>query len=119
MGVRFQRHQSSTDNGLGVNAGYEHFWSPQWRTSLYGGYAATSYNSTANALLCSASFRLRTGGRFAVAEPWLQHDWNQWWVGSRTQWNVTKDFYMGLDVAYVKFESASSQGVSGGTGSPA
>ena len=38
----------------GVNAGYEHFWSPQWRTSLYGGYAQTSYNSTANALICAS-----------------------------------------------------------------
>jgi hypothetical protein len=47
-------------------------------------------------------------------------NWNQWWIGSRTQWNVTKDFYMGLDVAYVKFESAQFPGgVSGGTASPA
>ena len=38
----------------GINAGYEHFWSPQWRTSLYGGYAQTSYNSTANALICAS-----------------------------------------------------------------
>src|SRR5262249_49750888 len=37
----------------GVNAGYEHFWNPAWRTSLYGGYAATSYNGTANALVCT------------------------------------------------------------------
>ena len=25
-----------------VNAAYEHFWSPRWRTSLYGGYAGRS-----------------------------------------------------------------------------
>jgi hypothetical protein len=33
-------------------------------------------------------------------------DWNTWWVGSRTQWNITKDFYMGLDVMYSKLQSA-------------
>ena len=33
-------------------------------------------------------------------------DWKTWWVGSRTQWNVTKDFYMGLDVMYSKLQSA-------------
>ena len=33
-------------------------------------------------------------------------DWQTWWVGSRTQWNVTKDFYMGLDVMYSKMQSA-------------
>ncbi|HXZ45444.1 MAG TPA: porin, partial [Pseudolabrys sp.] len=34
-----------------VNAAYEHFWNPRWRTSLYGGYAAVTYNSAANSLL--------------------------------------------------------------------
>jgi hypothetical protein len=91
----------------GVNAGYEHFWTPQWRTSLYGGYAQTKYNSTANSLLCSAfGFSNELQGINAVATPGCDMNWNQWWIGSRTQWNVTKDFYMGVDVAYVKFESA-------------
>jgi hypothetical protein len=35
-----------------VNAAYEHFWNPRWRTSLYGGYAQVSYNSNANSILC-------------------------------------------------------------------
>ena len=34
------------------------------------------------------------------------NDWQTWWVGSRTQWNITKDFYMGLDVMYSKLDSA-------------
>ena len=103
----------------GVNAGYEHFWSPQWRTSLYGGYAETSYGSQANALLCTSYGTAQgTGqGTLALATPGCSMNWNQWWIGSRTQWNVTKDFYMGLDVAYTKFESASlAGGISGGTG---
>ena len=33
-------------------------------------------------------------------------DWSTWWLGSRTQWNVTKDFYMGFDVLYSKLNSA-------------
>ena len=101
----------------GVNAGYEHFWNPQWRTSLYGGYAATSYNSQANALLCQA-YGAGNGGQgiFAIASAGCNNNWNQWWIGSRTQWNVTKDFYMGLDVAYVKMDTATLPGgVSGGT----
>ena len=35
-----------------VNAAYEHFWTKRWQTSVYGGYLATSYNTTANANLC-------------------------------------------------------------------
>ena len=33
-------------------------------------------------------------------------DWSTWWIGSRTQWNVTKDFYMGVDVLYTKLQTA-------------
>ena len=37
--------------------------------------------------------------QLAVANAGCDNNWNWWWVGTRTQWNVTKDFYMGLDVA--------------------
>jgi len=102
--------------GWGVNAAYEHFWNPQWRTSLYGGYAAVSYGDRANAMICSSGFfpagngTLNTGGTSAVAAPGCDTDWSTWWVGSRTQWNVSKDFYMGLDVLYLKLQSMSYNG---------
>jgi Porin subfamily len=82
-----------------VNAAYEHFWSPRWRTSLYGGYAQVSYNSNANSILCGF-------GTNGVVTNGCDSDWQTWWVGSRTQWNVTKDFYMGVDVMYSKLQSA-------------
>jgi hypothetical protein len=92
----------------GINAAYEHFWNPRWRTSLYGGYAAVSYGSTANAILCSAE-GLANGigiGSLAVANLGCDNNWSTWWIGSRTQWNVTKDFYMGVDVLYSKLQTA-------------
>jgi hypothetical protein len=81
-----------------VNAGYEHFWNPHWRTSLYGGYAQVSYGSTANNILCTGTTLAPTNG--------CDNDWSTWWIGSRTQWNVTKDFYLGVDVLYQKLQSA-------------
>jgi Porin subfamily len=104
---------SQTDLNLttawGVNAGYEHFWNPRWRTSLYGGYTSVSYNNQANAILCSLQGSGNNDvGVFAVAGPGCDNNWTSWWVGSRTQWNVTKDFYMGLDVAYLKVDGAST-----------
>ncbi len=90
----------------GVNAAYEHFWNPRWRTSLYGGYAAVSYGDRANAIICSAAGTANgsgaLGGLTAVARPGCDNNWQTWWIGSRTQWNVTKDFYMGVDVLYSK-----------------
>ena len=92
-----------------VNASYEHFWSPRWRTSIHGGYAEVKYNEQANAIICTRQGDGAAGfGANAVAAAGCSNDWNWWWVGSRTQWNVTKDFYMGLDVAYTKISSAKS-----------
>ena len=92
-----------------VNAAYEHFWSPRWRTSLYGGYMKVEYGGSANNMLCTGT-TLAPGtliGAVPVSTNFgCSNDWNTWWVGSRTQWNVTKDFYMGVDVLYSKMNSA-------------
>jgi Porin subfamily len=85
-----------------VNAAYEHFWSPRWRTSLYGGYAAVSYGGAAQNFLCTG---LNTAP-LATANVGCDMNWQTWWAGSRTQWNITKDFYMGLDVMYSKLQGA-------------
>ena len=105
--------QLSLTTAWNVNAAYEHFWNPRWRTSLYGGYAAVSHNSESNAILClteAAGSTLSTGGLAAVAAAGCDNDWSTWWLGSRTQWNVTKDFYLGVDVMYANLFSASLPG---------
>jgi hypothetical protein len=102
----------------GVNAAYEHFWSPAWKTSVYGGYAAVSYSSGGNAMLCVLEGSGTGGGTAALATAGCDNNWNTYWVGSRTQWNVTKDFYMGVDVLYQKLNSGTTASglVVGGTG---
>ena len=80
------------------NAAYEHFWNPAWRTSLYGGYAAIRYNDTAATLLCGAG---------------CDANWSTWHLGTRTQWNVTKDFYIGLDVLYSKMNTSTATAARG------
>jgi Porin subfamily len=79
-----------------------------WRTSPYGGYTAVQYNSRATAILCSLQGSGVGVGAFAVAGVGCDNNWQSWWVGSRTQWNVTKDFYLDLDVAYLKMTSMST-----------
>ena len=99
--------------GWNVNAAYEHFWNSQWRTSLYGGYAEVSYDAMANANLCAMEANAvgaaapGTRGSNAVAMAGCDNDWSTWWLGSRTQWNITSDFYMGVDVLYQQLNSAS------------
>jgi hypothetical protein len=104
--------------GWSVNASYEHFWNPRWRTSLYGAYMAVSYNDQANAILCAAQGDAANGpvrgggygdfGADLTANAGCNNNWNFWNIGSRTQWNVTKDFYLGVDVLYGKLHSATT-----------
>ena len=102
----------------GFNAAYKHNWSPAWQTSAYGGWDKVSYDSQANAMLCSgastaANLSGTGSGSGAVAAAGCNNNWSTWFVGSRTQWNVSKTFYMGLDVTFMQMNGAST-----GTGSP-
>ena len=93
-----------------VNAAFEHHWNAQWKTDVYGGYAEVNYNNQANAILCSLEGIGAGVGTAATANAGCNNDWTMWWVGSRTQWNVTKDFYMGVDVMYSSVGSMSAPG---------
>jgi len=89
----------------GVNASYEHYWTPSVHQSLYGDYYAVSYNSSANAMLCAvagfaASSSSSTIGAGSVAAAGCNNNWSTWGIGSRLQWDVTKSFYMGVEVLY-------------------
>ena len=96
--------------GWGVNAAYEHYWSPHWQTSVHGGYLAVSYNSQANAMLCvlEGAANGAGSGSTAVAAAGCDNNWQAWAIGSRTQWNVDSQTSLGLDIAYTRVQSASS-----------
>ncbi|MBN8935685.1 MAG: porin, partial [Rhizobiales bacterium] len=96
-------------------ASYEHFWTPSLRTSLYGSYIDVSHNGAATAIICTS------GGAFTANDPGCNPDWSAWNIGARSQWDITKDLYVGLDVIYQKLNSASpnSAGVLNVTGSGA
>jgi len=94
--------------GWGINAGFEHYWTPAVHESFYGDYYAVSYNSNANAQLCSfAGGGNGAGiGTAATATSGCNNNWSTWGVGSRLQWDVTKTFYMGVEVLYDTMKSA-------------
>jgi Porin subfamily len=91
----------------GVNAAWDHLWTPQLKTSVYGAYIAVEYNATAAALIATATCNIagaaaNTVTRITVCDP----DFQVWMVGSRTQWNITPSFYVGFDVMYQRLETA-------------
>jgi Porin subfamily len=81
---------------------YEHYWTPTWRTSVFGSYSHISYGSTGDSLLLAAANagRLSTGitnatGSFdlALAE-----------VGTRTAWTPVKDLTLSAEFTYVRMD---------------
>jgi len=93
----------------GFNAAYDHYWTPQWHTSLYGAWYQVKYNAQANAMLCAVEGNGNgLGGTLSVGVGGCNNNWQAWGVGSRTQWDVTKTFYLGLEVLYSGMRSATS-----------
>ena len=88
----------------GVAASYEHFWSKQWQTSLYGSYADFKYGGTGNALACAATASVITAATFASCN----NNFSYWDVGSRTQLNLDSNTYVGLDIVYQNVNTASA-----------
>jgi hypothetical protein len=92
-----------------VMAGYQHLWTPNWRTSVYGGYLNVDYDGAAVSMLCSGS-----GGTFGtvfaiggVSGP-CNPDFHVWQAGTRTQWNPVSQLDVGVDVLYSKLQLADS-----------
>ena len=112
----------------GFNAAYEHYWYPNWHTSLFGAWYQVKYNDQANAMLCNeiggGNFP-NGGGINARAVGGCSNDFQVWGIGTRTQWDVTKTFYLGVEVLYSGIKSASlggcgivlNNGTCGGAGS--
>ena len=76
-----------------------------WR--LLRGVVGYGYSASGNALLCvnEASATVRRFGAYC----WFQgcnNKWQTWGIGSRTQWDVTKTFYLGVEVLYQNLHSA-------------
>lgn len=94
-----------------VSAYFEHYWNPQWRTSLFGNYSSISYGSGSAAMISSLSGTAVAGGTatgsaangfftatagtnggsmtFATAQ-----------VGTRTAWQPVKDLTFSAEFLY-------------------
>jgi hypothetical protein len=96
---------------IGLNLSYEHYWTPQWHQSLVGGVDWIRYDTTANAILCGAAgggngTMGASGGTSATATAGCNNNWSDWFIGSRLQWDVTKNFYLAVDAVYLRQQSA-------------
>jgi hypothetical protein len=105
-------------NTFALNAAYDHYWSPKLRTSLWVGYGQVSYDATANANICAgmssgASYSSSTNIISKVGNNSIvssvdncSNNWSTYSIGSRTQWNLTKQTYLSLEGVYTHLNSA-------------
>jgi hypothetical protein len=100
----------------GFNASFEHYWTPQWHQSLYGAYYTVNYDATANAMLCSAAGFGTAGIGTAARTGACNNNWSDWGIGSRLQWDVTKTFYLGVEVLYSEMRSGTTGSATGALG---
>jgi Porin subfamily len=91
----------------GVNAAWDHLWTPNLKSSVYGYFINVEYNATATALIANATCGVigtQAGSLTRVTN--CDPDFSYWGIGSRTQWNITPSFYVGFDVFYQRLETA-------------
>jgi hypothetical protein len=101
---------------------YEHVWTPQWRTSVFGGYTSVDYNANATAIINShlpgaagtvvcgvpvagavwPPVTLPAGGGGNSCNP----DFSFYEVGTRTQWSPVPNLDIGVQVLYTHLNTA-------------
>ncbi len=101
-------------------AAIQHYWVPEVRTSLYGGYALYQANSSAvDASLCAplhagATLTTVAGGGSIIGSSAVAAsgcaDFQTWAIGSRTIWNPVRNLDIGVDVLYSQLSKSAFQG---------
>jgi hypothetical protein len=87
-----------------VSAFYEHYWSPAWRTSLYGNYSKISYGDAGNALLSAA---LGAGGRLnngTLTQTGGNFDLGLAQIGTRTAWTPVQNLTLSAEFSYSRLD---------------
>jgi hypothetical protein len=94
-----------------VFAAIQHYWVPEIRTSLYGGYAQYKANSTAvDVEICQELNEGELAGFHGFVSPTGCLDWAAWTIGSRTLWNPTRNLDVGVDVLYTSMSKTAFSG---------
>jgi hypothetical protein len=87
-------------------AGIEHYWVPNLRTSLYGGYTRITYDDAATNLICTGAGLGNLGKGAGFTPTNCSPDFSFWQIGSRTIWNPVKNLDLGVEIMYNRLQSA-------------
>jgi Porin subfamily len=102
--------QVQLTQGLGIRGAFNHNWSPEWSSSLFGGAAMLNYNNTAKAIWCASYVASGTGlipgstcdPGFTISE-----------IGLTTRWTPVKNLTFSSEVLYAFLHTNMTGGATG------
>lgn len=105
-GVNTEQQLVST---WGLRGAFNHNWSPEWVSSIYGAYAAVSYNGSAKTLICGiggagGSFRTTYATAAGTGVTSCNPDYNIGQIGTRTGWTPIKGLTFSGDLVYTMLD---------------
>ncbi len=122
---------TSAANGTGINlstawdvsAYYEHYWTPAWRTSVFGSFSSISYGSAGNALLTAMANNglFLTGAGVATAGSFNgtgagNFDISMTQIGTRTAWTPVQNLTLSAEFLYSRLHQNQSGTLTTGAG---
>ncbi|MBR0795711.1 porin [Bradyrhizobium jicamae] len=105
----------------GMRGAYVHNWNPYWNTSIYGAYAAITYNSTSKTFICGPAGN-GVGGTFGInfgtaGLTSCNPDYNIAQIGTQTQWTPVKNLTFTADLIYQHLDQKYAGTVTAGSAS--
>jgi hypothetical protein len=104
----------SLSNAWSVDGWFEHYWNPQWRTSVFASYGHISYGAAGNTLLAA----LGVSGANALGTINVtggNADLTEYQIGTKTSWMPVKDLTFSAEFIYSRI-SPNVQGTFTNTG---
>ena len=87
-------------SGWSITGGFEHWWVPNLKTSLYGAYGEIDYSALSSDRM--AGLALGTGS---------DASWSLWQIGSRTVWTPVPNLDLSVDVMYQNVNTGYATGL--------
>jgi hypothetical protein len=104
--------------GLGIRGAFNHNWSPEWSSSLFGGASQLSYGNTAKTIWC-ASYVASVAGPGGTLLPGstCNPGFTMSEIGLTTRWTPVKNLTFSSEVLYAYLHTDMSGSVTGTTSS--
>ncbi len=94
----------SKSDAWDVSAYYEHYWTPAWRTSLFGSYSHVSYGNGNAALLAGFGPVITAGNVGAPTALTGNFNLGIAQIGTRTAWTPVKDLTLSAEFIYTRLD---------------